>query len=167
VQLALIRAHPELAGKAMVAQALTSESTQEQGKAGLTQCTPDEFERIQKLNGDYNARFGRDLETALSANLANMLGPEQAKLVLSPFSSANQWLSEEKVSHFLIKEKGQFELSVKPLDSGVPYVSMTWDGHISSGGPIQEGSLPPFLEETFLPWLERNGLTNGIFRSKP
>jgi RNA polymerase sigma factor (sigma-70 family) len=110
---------------------------------------------------------GQYLENVLSANLANMLGPEQAKLVLSPFSSPNQWLSEEKVSHFLIKEKGRFELSVKPLDSGMPYVSMTWDGHISSGGPIQEGSLPPFLEETFLPWLERNGLTNGIFRSKP
>ncbi len=57
-QLALIRAHPELAGKAMVAQALTSESTNEQSKAGLTNCTPEEFARIQQLNADYNARFG-------------------------------------------------------------------------------------------------------------
>jgi N-carbamoyl-L-amino-acid hydrolase len=57
-QLALIRAHPELAGKAMVAQSLTAESTNEQSKAGLTQCTPEEFARIQQLNADYNARFG-------------------------------------------------------------------------------------------------------------
>lgn len=57
-QLGLIRAHPELAGKAMVAQSLTAESTHEQSKAGLTQCTPDEFARIQQLNADYNARFG-------------------------------------------------------------------------------------------------------------
>ena len=57
-QLALIRAHPELAGKAMVAKTLTSESTSEQGKAGLTDCTPEEFARIQQLNADYNARFG-------------------------------------------------------------------------------------------------------------
>ncbi len=57
-QLALIRAHPELAGKAMVAQSLTAESTNEQSKAGLTQCTPEEFARIQQLNTDYNARFG-------------------------------------------------------------------------------------------------------------
>jgi len=57
-QLGLIRAHPELAGKAMVARTLTAESTHEQGKAGLTQCTPAEFERIHKLNADYNARFG-------------------------------------------------------------------------------------------------------------
>lgn len=57
-QLALIRAHPELAGKAMVAKTLTAESTSEQGRAGLTDCTPEEFARIQQLNADYNAKFG-------------------------------------------------------------------------------------------------------------
>ena len=57
-QLALIRAHPELAGKAMVAQSLTAESTNEQTKAGLTNCTPEEFAHIQKLNAQYNAKFG-------------------------------------------------------------------------------------------------------------
>ena len=57
-QLALVRAHPELAGKAMVSKTLTAESTNEQGKAGLTDCTPEEFAQIQQLNADYNARFG-------------------------------------------------------------------------------------------------------------
>ncbi len=57
-KLDLIRAHPELAGKAMVANTLTAESTNEQNKAGLTQCTPAEFAHIQQLNSDYNARFG-------------------------------------------------------------------------------------------------------------
>ena len=57
-QLELIRAHPELAGKAMVAQALTSDSTSEQDRAGLTNCSPEEFARLQQLNADYNARFG-------------------------------------------------------------------------------------------------------------
>ena len=57
-QLALIRAHPELAGKAMVSKSLTAESTNEQTKAGLTDCTPEEFAKIQKLNADYNAKFG-------------------------------------------------------------------------------------------------------------
>ena len=57
-QLALIRAHPELAGKAMVSKNLTAESTNEQGAAGLTDCSPDEFARIQQLNADYNERFG-------------------------------------------------------------------------------------------------------------
>ena len=57
-QLTLIRAHPELAGKAMVSQTLTAESTDEQGKAGLANCTPDEFARIQSLNSAYNSKFG-------------------------------------------------------------------------------------------------------------
>jgi beta-ureidopropionase / N-carbamoyl-L-amino-acid hydrolase len=57
-QVALIRAHPELAGKAMVSQSLTTESTQEQTRAGLTHCTEQEFARIQRLNADYNAKFG-------------------------------------------------------------------------------------------------------------
>ena len=57
-QLALLRAHPELAGKAMVDKSLTAESTLEQSKAGLTQCTPAEFEKIQTLNAAYNAKFG-------------------------------------------------------------------------------------------------------------
>ena len=57
-QLGLIRAHPELAGKAMVAGALTAESTGEQARAGLTHCSPAEFDTLQRLNRDYNQRFG-------------------------------------------------------------------------------------------------------------
>jgi beta-ureidopropionase / N-carbamoyl-L-amino-acid hydrolase len=57
-QLALIRAHPELAGKAMVSQTLTAESSNEQNKAGLTHCTPAEFAHLQQLNAAYNAKFG-------------------------------------------------------------------------------------------------------------
>ena len=57
-QLALIRAHPELAGKAMVDHSLTAASTDEQSRAGLTRCTPEEFQRLQALNTTYNQRFG-------------------------------------------------------------------------------------------------------------
>ena len=57
-QLALIRAHPELAGKAMIDATLTPESSTEQKLAGLTRCTPAEFSRIQQLNAEYNLRFG-------------------------------------------------------------------------------------------------------------
>ena len=57
-QLGLIRAHPELAGKAMVAGALTPESTDEQTRSGLTHCTPAQFARLSELNAAYNARFG-------------------------------------------------------------------------------------------------------------
>lgn len=57
-QMTLIRAHPELAGKAMVNQNLTHDSTNEQSKAGLTHCTPEEFARIQQLNTEYNQKMG-------------------------------------------------------------------------------------------------------------
>ena len=57
-QLALVCAHPELAGKAMQTGALTAESTTEQRVAGLTQCTPAELERIGELNAAYLAKFG-------------------------------------------------------------------------------------------------------------
>ena len=57
-QLALIRTHPELAGKAMVGNTLTAESSSEQHQTGLTDCTPEEFAKIQQLNADYHAKFG-------------------------------------------------------------------------------------------------------------
>lgn len=56
-QLELIRAHPDLAGKAQVAGELTADSTDEQSSAGLDQCTPEEFERFQSLNATYKAKF--------------------------------------------------------------------------------------------------------------
>jgi 2-oxo-4-hydroxy-4-carboxy-5-ureidoimidazoline decarboxylase len=57
-QLALLRAHPELAGRAMIRNELTADSSQEQAGAGLTQCSPDEYARLQELNARYNAKFG-------------------------------------------------------------------------------------------------------------
>ena len=57
-QLALLRAHPELAGKAAVRGELTADSTQEQSGAGLSQCSPEEFALLTDLNRRYNAKFG-------------------------------------------------------------------------------------------------------------
>jgi 2-oxo-4-hydroxy-4-carboxy-5-ureidoimidazoline decarboxylase len=57
-QLAFLRGHPELAGKAMVAGALTADSSNEQTRSGLTQCSPEEFAKLQELNAAYGARFG-------------------------------------------------------------------------------------------------------------
>jgi OHCU decarboxylase len=54
LQLALIRAHPELASRARMAEA----SVKEQSGAGLDQCSAAEFEAFQRFNAAYNARFG-------------------------------------------------------------------------------------------------------------
>lgn len=58
LQLALIRAHPELAGRAAIRGDLTTASTSEQKGAGLSACTPIEYERLQSLNTAYHGRFG-------------------------------------------------------------------------------------------------------------
>ena len=57
-QLALIDAHPELAGKAAVRGELTDESTREQSGAGLNLCTLEEFNKLQGLNAAYREKFG-------------------------------------------------------------------------------------------------------------
>jgi N-carbamoyl-L-amino-acid hydrolase len=57
-QLTLIRMHPELAGKQMETNTLTAESTNEQGKAGLTNCTAEELAHIRALNRAYGEKFG-------------------------------------------------------------------------------------------------------------
>jgi OHCU decarboxylase len=57
-QLELIRAHPDLAGKAQVAGELTEDSSSEQESAGLDQCTAEEDEKFQNLNRDYHNKFG-------------------------------------------------------------------------------------------------------------
>jgi 2-oxo-4-hydroxy-4-carboxy-5-ureidoimidazoline decarboxylase len=57
-RLALIRAHPELAGKAAIDGTLTQASAAEQASAGLDRLTPEEFARFHDLNTRYRARFG-------------------------------------------------------------------------------------------------------------
>lgn len=57
-QLDLIRAHPDLAGKAAIAKTLTAASAGEQASAGLDRLSPDEFARFTALNNAYRDRFG-------------------------------------------------------------------------------------------------------------
>ena len=57
-QLQLIRAHPDLAGKARLAGGLTADSASEQASAGLDQCSADELARFQALNTAYRNKFG-------------------------------------------------------------------------------------------------------------
>jgi 2-oxo-4-hydroxy-4-carboxy-5-ureidoimidazoline decarboxylase len=57
-QMTLIRAHPDLAGKAAVAGELTPESTGEQASAGLDRLTQEEYEAFTEMNRAYRERFG-------------------------------------------------------------------------------------------------------------
>jgi 2-oxo-4-hydroxy-4-carboxy-5-ureidoimidazoline decarboxylase len=56
-QIALLRAHPELAGKAVLDKTLTEASTAEQASAGLDRLSPDEYALFHELNDAYRAKF--------------------------------------------------------------------------------------------------------------
>jgi len=57
-KLQLIRAHPDLAGRAAVRGELTADSTDEQASAGIDQCTKAEYEQFVSFNSAYKAKFG-------------------------------------------------------------------------------------------------------------
>ena len=56
-KLGLLRAHPDLAGKAALAGSLTCESTEEQARAGLGSLTPEELARFTEMNNAYREKF--------------------------------------------------------------------------------------------------------------
>lgn len=57
-RLALVKAHPDLAGKAARSGAMTADSISEQGSVGLDLLTDAEYARFHKLNDAYQAKFG-------------------------------------------------------------------------------------------------------------
>jgi len=80
-QLALIRAHPDLAGQASIAGTLTNDSTTEQASAGLDRCTPVEYARFQALNSGYWERFGFPFVMAVRGSTrADILNAFEARL---------------------------------------------------------------------------------------
>ena len=94
-KLALIRAHPDLAGKAAIAGDLTEESTAEQSSAGIDQCTPEEYEQFQMLNEQYKTKFGFPFVTVetllhkhpscLGYELLSSLGNHSRRNHVTPF----------------------------------------------------------------------------------
>ncbi len=80
-QLALIRAHPDLAGKAQVDGDLTEDSTAEQASAGLNRCTKVQYEKFQALNDAYKDKFGFPFVMAVrGSNCAEILEMFSARL---------------------------------------------------------------------------------------
>jgi 2-oxo-4-hydroxy-4-carboxy-5-ureidoimidazoline decarboxylase len=57
-KLELVRSHPDLAGRAALADDLTPSSRVEQGALGLNQLSPSEYDRFEKLNETYSEKFG-------------------------------------------------------------------------------------------------------------
>jgi 2-oxo-4-hydroxy-4-carboxy-5-ureidoimidazoline decarboxylase len=81
-QLALVRAHPELAGAEAKEGTLTAQSGSEQARLGLTSLSKDEFRRIGELNRRYREKFGFPCIVALKlhASRDSVLGEMEHRL---------------------------------------------------------------------------------------
>lgn len=99
-QLALIRAHPDLAGRLALQNKLTAESTHEQATAGLNQLSAAELTEFQRLNGGFLERFGFPfIICARLSNKAAILTAMQLRVTNSPEQEFQTALGEiEKIA---------------------------------------------------------------------
>ncbi len=99
--LALIRAHPDLAGRAGLGE-LSGESAAEQAAAGLDRCTVDELARFHALNDAYAEKFGFPFILAVKESTkAAILGAFEERLGNEPAAEFERALAEiAKIAHF-------------------------------------------------------------------
>jgi len=104
-QLALINAHPDLAGKAAVRGELTASSTSEQAGAGIQQCTAEEFDRFTTLNEAYKAKFGFIFIMAVKgSNRHQILAAFEERMHNSPEQEFTRALAEiNKIALFRLQ----------------------------------------------------------------
>lgn len=94
-QLALLRAHPDLAGKAALAGEVTEASSGEQASAGLDSLTEAEMERFTELNTAYSMRFGFPFIMAVKgADKARILAGFEGRLGNSRIDELHRALAE-------------------------------------------------------------------------
>lgn len=94
-KLALLCAHPDLAGKLAVSGNLTEESTGEQSSAGLDQCSPDEFAAFQSLNTRYKEKFGFPFILAVKGrSRAEILENFHHRVELDPLDEFEEAMSQ-------------------------------------------------------------------------
>ena len=94
-QLALIRAHPDLAGKAALAGEVTAESASEQVSAGLDRLTPEEYAEFHRLNAAYHTKFEMPYIVCVREhNKASIMAGAARRLENSPEQERQQALHE-------------------------------------------------------------------------
>lgn len=105
IQLALINAHPDLAGKAAIQGELTESSTSEQAGAGIHQCTAEEFARFTELNDAYKAKFGFPFIMAVKgSNRHQILAAFEERIHNSPEQEFARALAEiNKIALFRLQ----------------------------------------------------------------
>lgn len=105
-KLALICAHPDLAGKAAIRGELTEESSAEQASAGIDQCTREEYEQFQELNLRYRDKFGFPFVMAVrDSNRQSILAAFANRLENDRDVEFDKAISEiHKIAHLRLQE---------------------------------------------------------------
>jgi OHCU decarboxylase len=94
-QLELIRAHPDLAGRAAIEGTLTADSRREQSSAGLDRLSPDEYEAFTRTNAAYRERFGFPFVVCVREHdKASILATAEARLQHDPEQEVRTALDE-------------------------------------------------------------------------
>jgi 2-oxo-4-hydroxy-4-carboxy-5-ureidoimidazoline decarboxylase len=94
-KVALLNAHPELAGREAVAGALTAASTAEQASAGLTSMTAADVAQLDELNAAYREKFGFPFIIAVRNNTQSAIfGAVKSRLANSRAMELNNCLMQ-------------------------------------------------------------------------
>ena len=112
-QMALLCAHPELAGKLAISGHMTTESTSEQAGAGLNHCSQEELSEFQELNHKYTEKFGHPFIIAVRGlNCHKILVEFRRRLKASPEDEFATSISEvHKIAFLRLQELSQNKLS--------------------------------------------------------
>lgn len=105
-QLALIRAHPDLAGRAALRGELTVESSKEQASAGLDQCSPEELIKFTELNAEYKQKFAFPFIMAVkNATRVQILQGFEQRIQHSPAQEFRMALEEiNRIANFRLND---------------------------------------------------------------
>ncbi|MCK9914051.1 2-oxo-4-hydroxy-4-carboxy-5-ureidoimidazoline decarboxylase [Microbacteriaceae bacterium K1510] len=162
-QLALVKAHPDLAGKAARAGELTTASTNEQMSAGLDRLSEADYARFHQLNDGYKARFGfpfivcvrrhtkDSILRAFEQRLAHSADQELSTALTEIFRIAALRLDQAVVADDKLKIAGR--LSTHVLD--------THAGHPAKGVAVELWELSASGDSRFV----ARGTTNGDGRT--
>jgi len=147
-QLALIRAHPELAGKAAVAGELTPESTGEQAKAGLNLCTREEFAALQELNAAYNSKFGFPFILAVKGGDGKGLSRQA---IIAAFRRRLRNQADDEQREALRQIHRIAEMRLNALLSYVPHMGrdiMEWTEEVGAMSEDEQGLTCTYMTPT-------------------
>jgi allantoate deiminase/N-carbamoyl-L-amino-acid hydrolase len=168
-QLGLIRAHPELAGKAAIAGELTAESTGEQAKAGLNLCSPEEFATLQKLNADYNAKFSFPFILAVKGPLGKGLTRQQ---IIATFTRRLKNQIDDELAEDLRQINRIAELRLNDLLGHTPQLGnsiMAWSEVIGAWSDDDDGLTCAYMTDAhrktaaqLVAWMQDAGMQAHI-----